>query len=440
MTKKVKVKPLYDGLPEGLYRATLPVAGYTVAEDGAVSRPSSDGLVPLLVDEKPVYVPTKALRARNQWSDIQAYHPMCEDALCGQSTLIQRLVRNLCAQMSGLLISTLDTLIQVACDPALQKENNNPVADEMLTQFAVGVKKNTYDKWVSLTKKLAGDPMLSIYINRDMEDDEGVKQSRLAVLTFPLEEMAESKDAKIGGADMGSKANKAIVMETFKYIIDPIPRQIGNSGVVPYYQTYLMILREFVKRLNEVNEPFIRISEWEPIDESWFPAVDDLSPYMGRIPRLPNCSGEVLLKSKRRTTNVNAGALFDEVRVPSSLEEIPDSDDLAPPRRTVKRRSEREFEEREERRREDRGGRRSIHDFEEERSRGGRRSSRRRRYEDDDDYDDRSPRRRSLLDDLDGPRTRRRGDSSRDRRGSRRDREERRGSRRSRGGFSIHDI
>lgn len=316
MSKKVKYEQ-----PEDFYLATLAAAGMTVAEDGLIQIPAQDdGHAPLVIGEKTFYLPTKALRAKNKWDAVQPFHPLCEDVLSGQSLVFKTMLRLLPAYLSTKMIETINTLVKVGCDANLQKENNNPNADIILTECAVGIKPSLAKRFDALKNKLCSQRLVNIYISRDAEDSEGVKYSRLGTITYPLLDMCNSKDTKIADVDMTSKANKQSMEKIFRYIIQDIPTEVGSSDIVPYYHCYLKVLRAFTKRLNEINEPFLKVSKWEMLDEAWFDQVDDLSPLVGRIPKLPGNAGELpKAPAKRGHANV-ASSQFNNVKLPEYIE------------------------------------------------------------------------------------------------------------------------
>lgn len=321
--------------PELFYRATLSAAGYSVDESGAISRPARDNsTTPVEINDKLLYIPTKSLRAKNKWNAVQPFHPLCEDVLCGQSSIIQLLSRNLSVYLTGRILELMSTIVEVGCDNAKQEENNNnPKAYEILTACASEIKVAIVPKWTALLRKLVQKPIVEIYLNRDVECSLDNKvYSRLGIITYNILDMFDAEGVKIGDVHMGSKLNKSVIRSIFEYIVQGIPTEIGSSGIVPYYETYLLILRAFTKRFNELEAPFLRLTGRELIDESWFSVVDDLQPLVGRIPNLPGNSGEPLKNSTNDVEDIVSA--WDKVDVPKKV--ALGEDDIADIKKVIK--------------------------------------------------------------------------------------------------------
>lgn len=391
------------------YQDILETLGAKVTDAGVVLHPITEA--PYQIGGKDVVIPTKPYLDANDWSEVWPFHPLCEDAMMGQSETYHFMLRLWRAHTTLLYINLIGTILTVAADPKLAKEVKNP---DFAKLPIPNVKDTTIKAWKKLQGKFAKEHFLKLYVSRSGELD-GTKVLRRADLSIPL---LEHEGGKPFGLPI-SVADTNTIQELIKCLFEPILTPHGSNHATPYLDVLLQVTRDSAEQYNKYAEMVSKVASLPLIPLNWLTEYADMDKFRRHIPKLPGNEG-----SKLETTGRNAGvepetSVYDQVNVPVRSK-APVDDDEPPFEPDVPRRRRDDVRDTPRAsQRDERSGRVSVtdmlrdpRDLEDPRD----------RY--DDRYDDRRGRRRGPLDlserggrGRDDRRDRRRDDRRDDRRG-----------------------
>lgn len=222
------------------------------------------------------------------------FHPLCEDALHGQSEMIHFLTRRALAALSLRTDEVVGSILTLAADPKRQTKVKNAKAIEFM-KVVKDLKDNTLKNWAKLVEKMSEqNGLYSVYLNRNKEID-GVHYSRVCVLEVPILN-DQTQGADLCGINVHSKANKELIRALMERIFDGVRLEHGSSGNAPYLHCLLLMYREVSERLNEIVELFKGMLDCTIVRFDWmdemFGDEDKLSELIGYIPPLSYNTGE----------------------------------------------------------------------------------------------------------------------------------------------------
>ena len=380
------------------YQALLESTGLVVSEAGHVLRPTKTE-DPLQIEGKDVVLPNKYYLNQNDWSDVHPFHPLCEDALMGQSPtfhLLNSVVRIAISQKYAALIKDI---LKVSTTKELQQQIKDPSANEITMVFP-DVKAGAIKSWSNVYATFAKNQYFAgLYITRNQELD-GTQYQRLGTVRYPI--LEDDSEKSLLGVDI-TKKDTAGLRALVNKIVEPIPTTFVSNSSVPYFDTLIQFYQACIKRYNELVEMFGDVLSTKPISTDWVEGYEELEKLRKRIPKLPGNAGVRVDGEDKRNKGIEVedDDAFANVKVPATSRRA--SSDDAPPWAD----DEEDVRPQDRRHKPKTSG--SILDLIH-------------RREDDDDYDDRRESRRSR------DRRDRRDDRRDDRRSSRRD--DRRSSRR----------
>jgi len=389
------------------------------------------------IEGQKMYLPTETLLDSKKHENSYFFHPLCEDALHGQSKTIHFLTRRVLAALSLRVDTIIGNLLTLASDGSKQSKFKNAEAVKFL-KVAKGIKENSVKAWDRLVKQMSENTgLFAAYLNRNIEID-GTHYSRVCVLDVPaLRDTLPGAD--LCGVNVLSKANKELFREILTQLFDGVDMEYGSNHTVPYLHALLSMYKAVSERLNHVVSLFKGAIPSPIIHFEWFDELfeTNFDRYYNSIPPLAGNTGEDPRSSVGKVERDRSGKDYESLpfdpdpkpsRTPgalklSDLEDRDDRDD---------RRSRRDRDDRDDRRgRRDRDRDRDRDDgFEAFNNSDRPRESRRDRDRDDRDRGRGSRGRSRLRDafDRDDRRDRDRDDRDDDRRG-------RRG-----GGISLDDL
>lgn len=394
------------------YQSLLESMGLIVSEAGHVLRPTKDQ-DPLQIDGKDVVLPNKFYLSQNDWSDVHPFHPLCEDALMGQSPTFHLLNSVMRIAISQKYAALIRDVLTVATTKELQQQIKDPSANEITTGFP-DAKPGAIASWKKVYATFQANQFFAgLYISRNQEVN-GTQYQRVGTVRYPILEDDSVKG--LLGADITKKDTGGIRALVGK-IVEPIPNEFCSNSSVPYFDTLMQYYIAMVTRYNQLVEMFGDVVTSKPISTDWMEGYENLEKLRKRIPKLPGNAGVRVDAEEKRNKGVEVedDDAFANVKVPATSRRTEEDDDDTPP-----------WEERPQDRRHKPKTGGSILDMTH-------------RRDDDDEDDDRYSRRRgrdSRRDRRDDRRSSRRDDRRDDRR-SRRDRGSRRDDRRS--GGSVRD-
>lgn len=310
------------------YQSLLESMGLIVSEAGHVLRPSKDQ-DPLQIEGKDVVLPNKFYLNQNDWSDVHPFHPLCEDALMGQSPtfhLLNSIVRISISQRYAALIKDI---LKVATTKELQQQIKDPSANEITMVFP-DVKSGAIKSWSSVYATFQKNQFFAgLYITRNQEI-EGQQYQRVGTVRYPI--LEDESEKGLLGADITKKDTPGLRAIVAK-VVETIPTQYCSNSSVPYFDTLIQYYIAMVKRYNELVEMFGEVLTTKPIPTEWMEGYDNLEKLRKRIPKLAGNAGVRVDNEAKRNAGVDAedDDAFANVKVPTtSRRAVVDEDDNPP--------------------------------------------------------------------------------------------------------------
>ncbi|MGL5529194.1 MAG: hypothetical protein ACRDCI_12655, partial [Plesiomonas shigelloides] len=264
------------------------------------------------VDGCKLYLPTEENLDSRDLKDAVFFHPLCEDALHGQSKMIHFLTRRVLAANSLRLDLIVQAMFDLAKNPAKQKSIKSAEAIKYLT-IIKDMKDDTAKKWTKLVTEMSeNDGLFSIYLNRNKKLDD-VLYARMCVVEIPVIS-DEQPGAILCGVNVHSKANKEMFRNLLTEIFKDMPLEFGSNHTVPYFHALMEAHRTITKRLNNITALFKGAIDLPQINTEWFEDLleDNFSKYHRMIPDLKDNTGTDV-KSIRDTEDEKSGKRVDNL-------------------------------------------------------------------------------------------------------------------------------
>lgn len=262
-----------------------------------------------------LYLPTESKLDSKKHADDAFFHPLCEDALHGQSQMIHFLTRRTTAAMSLRLDMLVGEILTLAANTERQSKIKNSKAMEFLIA-AKDMTDNTLKSWQTLIKKMTDHGgAFSVYLNRNQSID-GTHYARVCVLDVPIIRDTHP-DAKLCGISVQSKANKEVITKLVNKIFDGVELEFGSNERTPYYHALMTMYVTVMRRLNAIADLFKKSIDHKQLDLGWY---DDMfgtnyAELCGIIPPLAYNMG-IDSKSARTTETEKSGKDVEGADVP----------------------------------------------------------------------------------------------------------------------------
>lgn len=308
------------------YSETMKSLGATVTDAGDIVSPGGKTFD---VEDKTLVLPTRDRLKANDWTTTQPFHPMCEDAVMGQSPVLHWLARTVKIALSLHLGSIMSIVLETAAKPELQEQAKDPKLVDILGSCKTA-KASTLASWNKIIAKMNTKEIdiLHIALNRGGTVD-GEKYHRVCNVHFPMLDDNDD-DGLLYGIKM-SKNDKLAIVGLFKYITTGVTWNFGSNDVVPYFHSLMSMYASFVKRYNFFAKVLKRISDFKPLATDWILELNDLRQFMNKIPKLSGNEGKVTRTAKKKEVEAAkpSASLYDTIKVPARESEVVD-DDKAP--------------------------------------------------------------------------------------------------------------
>lgn len=308
------------------YAETMKSLGATVTDAGDIVSPGGKTFD---VEGKTLVLPTRDRLKANEWSTTQPFHPMCEDAVMGQSPVMHWLARTVKIALSMHLGSIMTIVLETAAKPELQEQAKDPKLVDILGSCKTA-KASTLVAWNKIIAKMNTKEidLLHIALNRGGNID-GEKYHRVCNVHFPILDDKDD-DGFLYGIKM-SKNDKLAIVGLFNYIITGVTWNFGSNDTVPYFHSLMSMYASFVKRYNFFAKVLKRISDFKPLATDWILELNDLRQFMNKIPKLSGNEGKITRAAKKKdieSVGVKpSSSLYDTIKVPVPA---PVDDDKAP--------------------------------------------------------------------------------------------------------------
>lgn len=302
------------------YEQLLITSGHEVHEDGSVVQALTSKRLPVSISGKKLHLPLASL-LRNTPDDVMFFHPLCEQMTRHESEVFKYLKK----VMSLKLVTTLSTLgtalIQLQEDPSVQRNLSMEQIEVLKGISSVDAKsaKSQMLAWQQLIiKEITANPNrmdlwpIHIFLKRNGTFN-GKPHRRVSVVSFPvLEDVLKGTVFLKDNKDMFR--NKDYPM--FRQLIEAIFPQIeagttalfgnGYDGTLaPYLITFLRSFKLIADHMNGLFEKFRDVLQSQGTDVDtlvikmdWAPLVSlagisELEVFKSRIPQLKGNVGLV---------------------------------------------------------------------------------------------------------------------------------------------------
>lgn len=252
---------------------------------------------PAILDGKRLVMPTAERLQRPNPEKEMFFHPLSEDALQGESSIIT-LIKN---RVSIAINLSIHTWIKSMMYLALSVDDHqklNPDQSEVLSILKNIDEKSekTFSKLIlaGMQQKGFDGFFFRMFLKRG-GTVAGKKYARAGIVSSPFYEELCSSSEEIYGIKLRRK-DQGVLKSLFEYLLPRISEkgaydQGSDSDVAPYMdaimQTAASIGADINRRINEYHE---FIPDWQDriINTGWQKAFNDLPSYMPEIRRIPN--------------------------------------------------------------------------------------------------------------------------------------------------------
>ncbi len=309
------------------YTALLESLGLTVSEGGVVLRPGKTE-TPLEINGKTVVLPTKFYLDQNEWSEVHPFHPLCEDALMGQSETLHLLNAVMRISLSTRYAALIKDILTVSTTKELQQQVADPSVNEITMVFP-DVKGGAIKSWTSVYKMFNKNQYFSsLYINRNMEVD-GKLYQRVGVPNFPI--LEENDEATLLGVAI-TKKDTAGIRALVGKIVEPIPKEFCSSASLPYFDTIIQYYIAMITRYNEIVTMYGAVIKSPLVPTDWIETFEDIEKIRKRIPRLPGNAGVRIDTEGKRNAGleIDDDDAFENLKVPAKRKRVDEETDTPP--------------------------------------------------------------------------------------------------------------
>lgn len=283
-----------------LYKSLLKAASSVVSEDGFVSKKFGDNTDPFLVKGKRLVLPTQEHLSNPDWKDRVVFHPLNENILRGESTVMEEFRAGLNANLH-MTISMLMFSLLVLGTSASEHSKLTPDQSEFLSKVKNADEK-TLENFQKLLKvmnvKQSNNVFVNIYLKRAGKVN-NIAYRRAGIVTFPFyNELVGSTNHEVYGVKLRVKD-----VETFKNLFEYIFPQAAtpeayncgsNSTVAPYLDS---LMHAFMSIASPINDQITLMgSALEEvkdlmIESEWVESFDNLEALLPEIRAIPMQAG-----------------------------------------------------------------------------------------------------------------------------------------------------
>lgn len=286
------------------YVAILRSIGYVADDQGLISRDFMGKISPATDDKgRRICIPTDQILRASRWDELQAFHPLCESSLRGESPILRKMRAYINFRLTATLSILMSELMDIATDASKHKRLSPSAAEFLKLLPEVDDKTNT-----ALLDVLKGieyngkNRLVSVYLKRGGILN-GMTFQRTAITSFPITDEFDTDETVIYGVKMRVKDKKAIE-DLMNWILpgcnDFEAYSFGSlSSTAPYFHALMGAYLKVIKRINFTVEKFNRNGtnllecfNDVYVDLSWEEQLKDLARYRDVIPPLEGNEGE----------------------------------------------------------------------------------------------------------------------------------------------------
>lgn len=266
--------------------------GLVVEDDARISILDENGAKPIVCDGKAWVLPTDDILRDSNWDELQAFAPLGENPLRGESQVFRTLLAVTKTQLNIRIAELLWRLVVLVTNDQREKieEKMNPVQSELLSVL-IGIDDKMCHALRSVITSLNPKNFDTTFVDLNIKRKgkvNNVQFQRVCNVLFPLADIDPS-DKKVFGVTMRVKDVNAL-LALFEYILPQSTTLPGaysfgtDSPVAPNLVALLNSYNLIQTRLNEVADIFK--DDFENINFSGVVAKTDFMKYLGNLEKL----------------------------------------------------------------------------------------------------------------------------------------------------------
>jgi hypothetical protein len=254
-------------------------------------------------------LPTKEHLSNPDWSNRVVFHPLSENVLRGESTVLEDFRQAINVRINW-TIGLLGFQLLMIAGSEDEHKKLSPDQTEYLS-IVKNVKDTTLASFKALMKAMPMDQtqkaFVSIYLKRGGTID-GKRHARVGVVTFPLyQELAKLEGLELWGVKFKNKKDIEAIKKLLEYMIPGIDKpeshnRGSDSGVAPYLDALMKAVMSVGSPLNDLIDLFKNILATNSPDDDahpdklrfndeWVETFDNLDVMIPEIRAIPMQAG-----------------------------------------------------------------------------------------------------------------------------------------------------
>lgn len=276
----------------------------------------------------PTYQMIKAGLRDELGNDCHAYHPLCESVMTGESGTIRFLKQAIKNQLYVKGMSFITFLIKALADG---KSSRSATFKKFVAEMTKGIKDPKIDdkllrSWMNVATyikdKMDKKQRIMLSIQPDQKID-GAKYLRAANYKHAFSEEQDDGTATYFGVRLERKQDKVIIHNLLTTVFGWYPEEMGSNDQRAYYGSLIRGWAEFVLKFNQHAKGLKDIvPDYELLNDTWLPELDNMREYDGKIQTLPYNTGsrDANVETTQKDFRVGGHRAYEEPVAPTATE------------------------------------------------------------------------------------------------------------------------
>lgn len=249
--------------PVSLYEAILLSLDMQIANGFVSESDGQGGSRPATIRGKRMVVPIREILETADWSKVQAFHPLCENAEGAPSAVLKNLTARINLKLNARLAGLLLDLAGLAADPS-RHGTLSPQQTSFLSKLP-DINEKTIDKLGKIITAMDSVDvntrrLVNVYLKRGGNVN-GKGYCRTAIVAFPIMDEFQRADATVWEQDVGKQRKHAIHTLLTKVLnLDALEANYYSTGsdstMAPFFDAIIRTYLKIQGRINEVVELF----------------------------------------------------------------------------------------------------------------------------------------------------------------------------------------
>lgn len=282
------------------YKKILPLAAMRADASGAISYVSTGETMPATVNKKRLVLPTREQLGNPDWSNREAFHPLRENMLLGESPVLAQYRSDVNVLLNVRFGGLLQYLVRLCADTALHERI--PMEHHDILSAGAKASQKTLDFVSQVLKAMDLKNATGRFINVYLTKSGRVRNksySRAAIVSFPVFEALEKKAETICGVKVPSQKERDTLASLMKFMLPNIDvahsYDVGSdSDIAPFIDALLRAAGQIASYLNVIvkdYEQFIPEAEKYRYPDDWVETLDNLASIRHEILAIPMLPG-----------------------------------------------------------------------------------------------------------------------------------------------------